>query len=229
MGATRTSTLSTNVEVSSGDPETGTVDAYSSQIDVYLGTMEGEGSLAAEVYGSASAYGTDTFAELDIDAQLSANGLQVDLSAQSAAQSSDGIPYASSVGGIYVYGHADAYVGITRQSTWTEIGPEGATVVSSYEGSVSAVNPGGATGADMPVGMADPETPAEVAPYLDPPPDSCGCGTPEPSGYNLDGNLAIYEVNAIAFGENSYVDLMLDAIAVEDAFSDVTAVVFLAI
>lgn len=229
MGATRTSTLSTNVEISNGDPETGTFDAYSSQIDVYLGTMEGEGSFAAEIYGSASAYGTNTFAELDIDAQLSGNGLQVNLSAQSAAQSSDGLPYASAVGNIYFYGSADAYVGITRQSTSTETGPGGSMVVSSYHESISAVNLGGGGGAGMPAWMTGPETPTEVVPYLDPLPDSCGCGTPEPSGYNLDGNLAIYEVNAIAFGENSYVDLLLDAIVVEDAFSDVTAMVFLAI
>lgn len=229
MGATRTSTLSNGVAVSSGDPETGVSSTYSSQTDVYLGTLEGEGSLAADIYGSASAYGTDTFAELDIDAQLSGSGLQASLDAYSVAQDSGGLPYASSVGGINVYGSADAYVGIVQQSTATETGPAGSTVASTYQESVSAVNLGGATVEDVPASTAGPELLTEVTPYIEPAPDPCGCGTPDPGGYVIDGNLAIYEVNAVAFGENSYVDLQLDAIAVEDAFSDVTAMVFLAI
>ncbi|MEO3388483.1 hypothetical protein [Mesorhizobium sp. CAU 1741] len=230
MGATRTSTLSTSIGISSGDPGEGTSDVYSSQVDVYMGSMEGEGAFAAEIYGSATAFGTDTFAELAIDAQVSGSGLSIDFSAESAAQSGDDSAYASSIGEIYTYGAADAYVGISRQSTSSEIGPEGSTVVSTYHESIYAVNLGGESGSVIPVGTAATDLPSyDPMPYAPEPLEPCGCDSFDPGGYEIDGNLAIYEIDAVAFGENSFVDVLLDAIVVEDAFSDITAVVVIAI
>ena len=228
MGATRTSTLSTGVEVSSNDPEESMSSSYSSQTGVYLGTLPGEGSLAADIYGSASAYGTDTFAELDIDAQLSESGFQADIGAYSVAQGGDN-PYAVSVGAINLYGSAEVYLGITQQSMATETSSNGSTVAASYQQTVSAVSLGGETAEYTQALTTPPEMSAEIPPYLESVPDVCGCDPADSSSHTIDGNLAIYEVSAVSYGDSSHVSLMLDAIVVEDAFSDVTAVVFLVI
>ena len=64
-----------------------------------------------------------------------------------------------------------------------------------------------------------PSADAELAIFE---PDDCGC---EPVDFVIDGNVAYFEVDAAALAEDSYVDVAVDALAVEDQFSSVTAAV----
>jgi hypothetical protein len=46
---------------------------------------------------------------------------------------------------------------------------------------------------------------------------------------DLDGNLSVFDIAADAFGDNTLVDVQVDATALEDQFSGVTAAVFIVI
>lgn len=235
MGATRTSTLGSGVGTSSGDLENGGSTAtYTSEVETYLGSTGSSSFSGAQIQGAATAYGTDTFADLSIDAQVSDSSLHIDFEATAAAQSQDPFAYAHSTASIEIYGSAHAYVGVVHRATWTQTTSSSSSMVSTYEESINAVNPGGGS-----TSSSQPDAPDDVlAPYMEPDPggadislphDDCGCGTQDPLWYEIDGNLAIYDIDIAAFGIDSYAELMMDAIVVEDAFSDVTAVVIIAI
>ena len=111
---------------------------------------------------------------------------------------------------------------MTSSSTFGELDATGATVESQFYASIAAVqfSGDGGTQADLP-----------GAPL--PGGSDCGCGDSgdDLSGYGLeiDGNLAALDINASAFGDNTVVDVAVDALSVEDLFSTVTAVVVVAI
>lgn len=247
MSATRESTVSTSVSTSTGDAgcgdETFSETTYSSETTVYLGDLsnEGGGGLGVAVQADATAFGTDTLAQLEVNATVF-DGTYVDsasasVEATAAAQSPDGSAYAVATALIDVYGEADVYIGISHSTTYTVVDETGSTTVSEVSASVHALE--FSADGDAGAGQAIPESSPEAQPPPEEPPPpyllpECGCGEPEfDEGFgfdvDIDGNLAAFDIEANAFGPDTLAEVSADAFVVEDQISTVTAVVVVAI
>jgi len=245
MSATRQSTVSASVSTSSGEvgDEDFSQSSYSSETTVYLGDLPGQdgGGFGLGVQADAAAFGTDTLALIEASGTVSSgtyvNSASASVDAVAAAQSPDDSAFALATAMIDVYGDADVYLGISHSSTYTTVDETGTTVVTQVSASVTALDFSGGDPAEAEQAPAEssPETQPVVEetppPYL---PPECGCDDPELDlGFdfdvNLDGNLAVFEIEADAFGQDTFADVSVDAFVVEDQVSSVTAVVVVAI
>ncbi|WP_085035763.1 hypothetical protein [Ensifer aridi] len=244
MSTTRTSTVSTGVSTSTGEAgnEPYSETSYASKTTVFVGDVsnaEGTG-FGVGVQADATALGTDTLAELEVNATVS-DGTYVDSASASveviaAAQSPDGDAYAVATALLEVYGGADIYFGSSHSTTYTVQDETGLTTVSEVSASVNALqfSAGGGAGSEQAVPEYVPETqlPQEYAqPYLSP---ECGCDESDVEaglGYDvdIDGNLAAFDIQANAFGSDTLAEVSADALVVEDQISTVTSVVVVAI
>lgn len=245
MSATRESTVSTNVSTSTGDAggcdDSFAQTSYVSEITVYMGdgSSQGGGGLGLGVQADAAAFGADTLALIEAFASVSGgtyvNTASASVEATAAAQSPDDSAFALANALIELYGDGDVCLGISRSSTYTTVDETGLTVVVQVSASVIVLDfAGGLAGAGQ-GSESSPETQpvAEDAlpPYL---PPECGCDDPElDAGFdfdvNIDGNLAVFHIEADAFGQDTLADVSVDAFVVENQVSSVAAVVFVAI
>ena len=244
MPATRESTVSTSVSTSTGEAgcgdDTFSQTSYSSETTVYLGDLsgQGDGGLGLGVQADATAFGTDTLALLGVSATVSGgaygNSASASVEAIAAAQSSDDSAYALANVLIDVYGAADVYLGISHSSTYTVVDETGSTTVSEVSASVVALDfsAGGSAGAEQEYSPeTQPVAEEPLPPYL---PPECGCGEPDLDvdfsfDVDIEGNLAVFDIAANAFGQDTLADVSVDAFVVEDQVSTVTAVVVVAI
>lgn len=244
MSATLISALSSDVSLASGEAgdETYSSTSYSSETSVYLGDVQSAdgGGLGAGVAADGSAFGTDTYAELAISA-LAAEGTYVDSVSASAdvisvSQSEGGDAFASSAAVIDVYGDADVFLGITHTSTTTVADETGSTAVSEASASVVALDfsGNGSTATSSEILSADevPVFSAETEEIVTYEAIDCGCAGDPYGDYDpidIDGNLAVFAIDANAFGDNTFADVSVDALALEGELSLATAFVVVAV
>ena len=205
---------------------------YAYALDTAFGSGGGGGGggVAVQFAGDATAVGTDTYAQMTVDAMVADNGssslvaLSADLVAAAAAQDFD--PFAVTTIWFSVIGPVDSYVQIVESESFTQSGRDGTVTVQStsvdYYGVVL----------DDAMDTAEQSEP-ELMPYLDgaapleTSPD-CGCGD-DPGTVTIDGNVVVFALHADAFGDDSYASITFDALAIEDTLSTLTGLVEVAI
>jgi hypothetical protein len=197
---------------------------------------DGSGSdgFGANVLADGAAFGTDTFASVGISATAVdgayADAVSAAVTVTSAAQSPDADAVALATAVAELIGSGNVMIGITHTATMTVTDGQSQTSVAVAFASFDALQfdtgGTGAVAAESPgCDCGDPGFDTSV---LEPTPVTAG----EDSilnGADLDGNLAIFDVTANAFGDNSQADVTLDATAFQDQFSGVTAVVFVVV
>lgn len=242
MSATRESTVSSSVSTSTGEAGCGdgtfSQSSYSSETTVCLGDLSAPdgGGLGLGIQADATAFGTDTLALLGASATVSGGAAQASVEAIAAAQSPDDSAFALANVVIDVFGDAEVYLGITHSATYTVVDQTGMTTVSEVSASVTALDCSASWSAQPEPASAEysPQTqPVAEEPFPSYLPPECGCGgsLDEAFGFDVDieGNLAVFDITANAFGQDTLADVSVDAFVVEDQVSTVTAVVVVAI
>jgi hypothetical protein len=194
----------------------------------------GSDGFGANVLADGAAFGTDTFASVDISATAVdgtyADAVSAAVMVTSAAQSPDADAAALATAVAELIGDASVMIGITHTSSMTVTDGQSQTNVAVAFASVDALQFDTAGTGDVAqdtagCGCEDPGTDMSA-------PESMSVTASEDSIFNgadLDGNLTTFDVAANAFGDNSVADVTLDATAFEDQFSGVTAVVFVVV
>lgn len=238
MSVTRDSSIDTGYAGTSTDSD-GSVESvvYVDIVNVQLGSTTGDGEGSALIFsGDATAVGTDTYAQMLVDALAADNGasstlsLSADLLAAAAAADFD--PFAATTIWYVVVGPVDSYIQIEELETFTATGPEGTVTIQSasvdFDGIVL----------DDPMQCADedPPAPGPCADDCAPPPDpgcgcdtDCGCDDADDAAFTLDGNVAVFVFQADAIGDDSYASVAFDALTLEDSLSTITGLVEVAI
>lgn len=234
MPVTYNSSTSSQVQISSGDPEASEDQvSQSSSTQVAMGDAPGgsEGETAVSAIADATAFGSDTLATVDGSVAVIDSGVatttNVDLEALAVAQSADDLAFAST----YVdtaYDGGGSYISIGHEFSSLEVENGETTAISVSQMALVAIelDENGFSSTSPPSDAAmNPEGAVPTAEL--PPEDICGC--PDGGdGYldiDLDGNLATFDLSVLAVDENSYADLVADAFAVEDAMSSVTVII----
>lgn len=238
MSATRESSVSTGYENSGTTSDGSTEDVvYTDTITVVSGSTEGTGDGSSITFtGDATAVGTDTYTEMDVDALVADNGASttVSLSADvvAAAATADFDPFATTTLLYEVSGPIDSFIQIEETERFTATGPDGSVTVQSSSADFDGVvleDPLTSDPVEAPLEVPADQSLEPTAPS-DP---SCGCvddGTTEfDPTMPLDGNTAVFDFEANAIGEDSVASVTFDAFAVEESISTITAVVEVAI
>ena len=235
MSVTRDSSIDTGYASDSTGPD-GSVETvvYVDIVQMELGSTPGEGEGSALIFsGDATAAGTDTYAQMLVEALAADNGssstlsLSADLIAAAAAEGFD--PFAATTVWYVVVGPVDSYIQIEELETFTASGPDGTVTIQS-----ASVDFDGVVLNDPMQCPDDPELPPcedACAPQPDPGCD-CGCDCGADDGddtFTFEGNVAVFVVQADAIGDDSYASVTFDALTLEDALSTITGVVEVAI
>ncbi|GGG37791.1 hypothetical protein GCM10010964_27040 [Caldovatus sediminis] len=193
----------------------------------------GDGGMALLVGGDAIALGENTLAAAGVTVVLTDGGSATEGYATAgfdavAVSEGGGMAFASTVAFAEVSGDADRSFTMSHGTTWTLVA-DGTTATSSstlsttyaLDVALSGCWAGGDAGAAY-----DPLPPPEA---FDPLPlggnDGCG-GDPYAS---LDGNVAYFGVYAVAYGDNTALQVDALAFVLEDQLSNVTVVVAAAV
>ncbi|MGE5500744.1 MAG: hypothetical protein ACM3W4_02330 [Ignavibacteriales bacterium] len=187
--------------------------------------------------GDAVALGENTLATGSVTAVVSDGGSANEAYATAsfdavAVSGEDGGAFASAISFAEVSGGADCSFSMSYTTTQTSV-QDGTTVTSQSSGStvyaldVDLSGTDGATAAD-----AGPETeptapPAGTSDALVLPAD-CGCDDSD-SYAALDGNVAYFDVEAAAYGDDTSLQVDAFALAIEDELSNTTVVVVAAV
>jgi hypothetical protein len=186
-------------------------------------TGAGTGVSAA---GDATAFGTDTLAAASANVSIVdgsyATVTNLDIDVFAAAQSSDGFALAATYLDVVYYG-GGSYISIAQSSTTTDVECGTTTMTSSSSAALIAIEfassyPGASC---EEVSTPSPESVAQPPYELD---EVAPASLPEGDSINLDGNLALFDIAVFAGGSATSAELMVDAIAVEDAMSSVVFV-----
>ncbi|SDD64614.1 hypothetical protein SAMN04487779_1010177 [Belnapia rosea] len=203
-----------------------TSESYQMDLTVETGSVSSESSgMVAEVSGEATAVGNDTYASADVTAQASSTDSSseayVSTSMVAAGETSDGVAYASTSAYSDIYGDADYALSFDFKESSTTQTADGATassvsVVEDYALDIKQIDSSPDQGWDSaeisPSGAADSVSQPELD--LD-----CGCGDID---LDLDGNIALANIDAVAFGDDSLVEVDASVFVIEDEFSSVT-------
>lgn len=159
-----------------------------------------ESALAVTVFGGADAFGQDTTASADVSLQVVDRGLATfAIGGASFAAAANGEPaFAAAYGGVAITG-ADLSIVSTKTATGTGGGSDG--MAETTELSFVALDVKFDLGRQV---QAEESASSEAGP--------ANIGT-------LQGNSAFFSAYAAADGENGFVDVQADAVAVEDAMS----------
>lgn len=243
MSTTRETNVSLSNSNQSGNPDDGeySQSTFSAENSTYLGSLEGDDDvLGAMVMGDASAVGTDTFAGIDAEAAVTdgsyTDSLSASVDATAIAESGDGSSFTTANAAIEVIGSADVFFGTSQTSTSTVVNESGSVSVSETSIDVNALSfSDGSVPEESDVGMvselepmSDPVELGTSEPYIVET-DACDCYDEGDHSFDIDGNLAAFDIQATASGDDSFVDVTADAIAVEDQFSSATVVVIVAV
>lgn len=233
MSVTRESSISAGY-TNSGTGAAGTPEetSYADAISMALGASPGAGGGTALVFtGDATAVGTDTFAQMSVDATVADHGSStgISLTAELVAAAAGSEPFAATTVWYLVSGPVDSFIRIEEVETFTASGPDGSVVVQSASVSFTGVVLDDPMQCVVETTLSTPYDEGSIQPP-DPGCDcGCGCDGDAENGFALDGNVAVFAVQADAFGDNSYASVSFDALAFEDALSTVTGVVEVAI
>lgn len=236
MSVTRDSSIDTGYASTSTGSD-GSVESvvYVDVVQMELGSTPGEGEGCALIFsGDATAVGTDTYAQMLVEALAADNGssstlsLSADLMAAAAAAGFD--PFASTTVWYVVVGPVDSYIQIEELETFMASGPGGTVVIQS-----ASVDFDGVVLDDPMQSSEDDPQPPPCDTGCAPPPDpgcdcGCDCGADDGDGaFTFEGNVAVFSFQADAIGDDSYAAVTFDALTLEDALSTITGVVEVAI
>jgi hypothetical protein len=237
MSITRQATTSFSSSVSEIEGD-GTLaqTVETSETSFYLGSQSSTSSaattLAVEV--DATSIGTDTLSVVTAEAIVSADTSSVTVDAYAIAESEDGLAFSTAVILVDFEVDADFYFSIGQTRTSLTIDASGSVSISEASVEIIALNLGGAESSDASVSsgeISESPAPADTDPVVagTSDPAQCGCGDDAP-GYEIDvdGNLAIFDISASGSGVDTFVSVTFDAFALEDQFSSVTALIFIA-
>lgn len=237
MSSAYASTFSQNMSVvqtgsgSGGDTSSQDLTSISLAVATGPATPTQEEGMAVQLSGEAFAAGENTLATAAVDV-LVAGDAQV----QSA--------YA--VGEFSAWGQDTASAYATASSAGAIIGDADHTFSLSYTATFSSQDqassewsatsltelfaldidgiPGIAFEDTTATGTAPPtEAPAAAEPQPTSP--ACGCGAPDGWDITVEGNLALFDISAVAVGDNSLTLVDFSALTVEDQLSSVSVVV----
>jgi hypothetical protein len=237
MSITRQATTSFSSSVSDIEDDgtlAQTIETF--ETNVYLGslaTSSGPGTtLAIEV--DATSVGTDTLSEVIAEAKVSADSSSVSVDAYAIAESQDSLAFSTTVILVDFEADADFYFSIGQTSTSQTVDASGSVSISEASVDIIAFNLGGAgsSGAFFSSEeISGSPAPADTDPVVAETTETtqCGCGDDAPEyEIDLDGNLAIFDIFAAGSGADTFVTVSFDAFALEDQFSSVTALIFIA-
>jgi hypothetical protein len=238
MSTTRQATTGFSTSVSDiEDDGTLAQTMETSETSVYLGSQNSASSSATTlaVAVDATAIGTDTLSAVEGEAVVSANQTNLTIQAYAIAESEDDLAFSTAVILVDFQTDADLYFSISQSSSSQTVTSDGSVSISEAWVKISALDFGDpGSGETPPASETIGENPApgdsaaasldtaEVAP--------CSCGD-DGSEYqtDIDGNLAIFDITAIALGEDTTTSVSFDAFALEDQFSSVTGVMFIVV
>lgn len=236
MAATFNSTFSQNLSVAQpggSEGEETSVDTTSQTLDVSTGASSSEEEdMALQLGVDATAVGEDTLAIAEVEASVAGDDAVQSAygSASLYASGSGEGAYASTSGYADIFGDADYSLSITYTSESVEQDGDYVQWEAAFVTEVFALDIDG-----VPVGTGEPS--ATISDPLDtggaavpgtedePDGDECGCWSEEPGGWEVDGNLVLFDVTVEAVGDDSFVQADVSALTVEDQLSTVTVVV----
>jgi hypothetical protein len=241
IAASNSTTLvsSTSAATTSGSTSGTTtgLDAYQMDLAVAYGSGSSDDSgsgILALAGGDAVAVGENTLAIADVTAQASGDDISSEAYASStlaaaATSSPDSIAYASTTSYAEVYGDADRSFSLSFNEATLTLTDTAAVSTSVSVSEAYALDIENVLG----TGTSTPD-------ILSPEPDLSGStidGSLEGGEeYDLgdfdlvlDGNVALADIDAMAFGENSLVEVEFSALAVEDQLSSVTVTTLVAV
>lgn len=209
-------TQSTNSSTGIGTVANDSTSNYTQDLALYYGPGGGSGSgQGALVQADATAIGTDTFASVDASVTVSDNNTSISVDSLAAAQSPDGSLALTTVNA-QVFGQADVVFSLSQSSAYNVTNANGSTSVSQTSIDIETLSFSFGSSDDTSSPLPADSQPPVVSP------DDCGC---EAGDFTIDGNVAYFAIDATALGDDSYVDVAVDALALEDQFSAVTTVV----
>jgi hypothetical protein len=235
MSSTYTSTYSLSLLdlESGGSADDSTVDMRLVDLDLAVSTASGssgEGTgMALATGGDAFAAGENTLASASVTAGVSSGAASTEAHASAtfeaaATSQGDAATYAAATAFANLTGHADRNVSLSYTSSSMSqqdgmTASEATAIVELYaldvHGRASGVE---AYSSDLP--SAGPDALGE---------DDDGGSQEWDPDFALDGNVAFFDVFAEASGEDSFVEVDLFAMAVEDQLSNVTVLVTTAV
>lgn len=174
------------------------------------------------ITAETTALGEDTLALTDIDALLTVTDwgslVSVDMSLVAEASAGAGGALYTATGATVATGGASMKFAFALDTTETTMSSAGSTSTSTSDMSLFAV--GGIASGGQPAGAA--ATAGAVG--------SAGAPLPEPADIDgLGGNVAIAEITADAIGVDSFVDIAVDVLTIEDQLSLIAAQLTLAV
>jgi len=212
------------------------VDTIEQLLSVIVGEITSdESGMAVIIGGDATAVGTDTLSIANVGAVIAGDdNVQTAYGQASftAIGAGDSSAYASAVSYGEIYGEADHSVVLNYSVLISSQTPEGSVWAAQSLTEVFALDIEG-----IPMGSGEAVTggPPVSDPTTEPPPPAeaewsdCGCGQDIDWTVTIDGNLAIFNVAALAVGDDSLATVELSAITVEDQLSLSTVIVTVAI
>ncbi len=238
---TRTASYSVTTTSSSGSPTATapTSDSYQMDLTVQAGasSSEGDSGIVAQASGDATAIGKDTSATADVTAWASSNDISSEAYVSTHMTSASG-----TTGGGTAYASTTAYSDIDGDADYgfsLDFNESGSTATgttsTAYSASLAqdyALDLKDVEAERDPTGTDEdadqPDAPStEAGPILtqsasDLDGRDCGCGEDD-----LDGNIALADIDTWALGDDSLVEVDASLIAVEDQFSGVTVATFI--
>lgn len=209
---------SVSVATSTGDESS----SSSTAITTTMATSSPDDSdgLAAAVGGEASALGDDTLAAGSISAAMIDDGsvTSVDLSATMEAVSEDdesAFAWADTFAG--VSDGAEVIVGYTVENDSSHQSSTGSTAISTSTTNVTAYDIHPDTEGDA-ASQTDSAS-GDDAPLTDGQQESRSGSIEDDASLDLDGNIALLEVDAVAVGDDSFVGVDAYLFAIEDELS----------
>lgn len=202
-------------------PDAGSRETISVQVATGSVGEDTESGTAVTIAGDATSLGTDSFAGASVFATASDGSAYATGTFVAAATGSGA--YATTFATASAAGSASRGISISSVETtesWTNDWAE-ASSVSFFE--LQLVDP------DAPLGDYPDFAPAEapLPEYVD-----CGCdsdGGGGDGGIFIDGNLALFEFDVTAFGEDTFVETQVTAFTLDDVLSTVSVVVVTAV
>jgi len=239
VSSTTSVSLGISTAVTSEGTTTSESEIYTLDLALTLDTggVEGDDGMMLLAGGDAIALGENTLATGSVTAVLSDGGSATEVYASAsfnavAVSGEDGGAFASAISFAEVSGGADYSFSMSYTTTHTTV-QDGTTVTSQSSGTtvyaldIDLSGTDGATAADAGLETEPTAPPAETSDALVLPEDwwwdDC-----DPYAM-LDGNVAYFDVLAVAYGDNTSIQVDAFAFAIEDALSNVTVVVFAAV
>ncbi len=213
---------------SSTDESVTLVDSYDISASVSTGPIEGgTDETGAILTADATAIGEDSLAVLSAEGTATsgtiATSTEVSMTSEAVASSTDQA-YASTYGEIELIGGAEYSFSLDYDAAIVDQ-DEGGTVASStsidylYALTIDESAIAGTTSSSDPADVDSSAEPDLVSPDLAVSDQPCGC---DDNGLVLDGNVAVYDINLVTFGDESFIDASVYALAVDDQMSSVT-------